>query len=74
MNTEEFISTIKDLPVKERIRIADEIARSLNPPDPEVERAWINEVKRRAQQVENGEAEMIPGEQVKREMEERFYK
>ena len=34
------------------------------PPDPDVEKAWIAEAKRRHQELLDGRARSIPGEQV----------
>jgi putative addiction module component (TIGR02574 family) len=74
MSTEEIIETIKDLPIAERVRISEEIIKTFNPPDPDVEQAWIEEAQRRTKQYESGEVELIPGEEVKKEIKERFYK
>ena len=53
------------LPLIERIALVERLLQSLNPPDqPEIERIWVKEVERRVAEIENGEAELIPGEQV----------
>jgi putative addiction module component (TIGR02574 family) len=47
----------------------EELLRSLweeldGPPDPDVEAAWIEEVRRRDLELERGEVESIPAEEV----------
>jgi hypothetical protein len=36
--------------------------------DPDVERAWAIEIEKRVTQIEAGEVEMIPWEDIKRDM------
>jgi hypothetical protein len=37
-------------------------------PDPEIEKAWIEEAERRLDEIENGEAEMVSGPQAMNEL------
>lgn len=64
MKTKEIIAEINDLPVEQRAEIVTQILQGMNTPAPGVEEAWIEEVEHRASQVDSGEVEMIPGEQV----------
>jgi len=50
----------------DRIREMDKVV------DPGVEAAWDTEIRRRIKEIENGEVECIDGEQVMREMREKF--
>jgi putative addiction module component (TIGR02574 family) len=51
---------------RERAEIAGALLESLEPPlDPEVDQAWREEVARRVAQLEAGEVETIPWEQVR---------
>ena len=53
------------LPEKERAELALSLIESLDgPADPDVEEAWAQEIERRVRQVERGEAELIPAEEV----------
>jgi len=36
--------------------------------DPDVEQAWATEIEKRISQIDTGEVDMIPWEDVKREM------
>ncbi|MEX1994643.1 MAG: addiction module protein [Steroidobacteraceae bacterium] len=44
------------------------------PSDPDVEAAWLDEVRRRGQQIDAGRAELIPADQVFRELEDTLKK
>lgn len=68
MITKELIAEISDLPVEERAKAVDEILKTFNRPEPKIEKAWIKEVRRRKKQVESGEVELIPGEEVFKEL------
>lgn len=53
------------LPEQERAELALSLIESLDgPADPDVEEAWAQEIDRRVRQVEKGEAELIPAEEV----------
>jgi putative addiction module component (TIGR02574 family) len=53
------------LPEHERAELALSLIASLDgPADPDVEEAWAQEIERRVRQVESGDAELIPAEDV----------
>jgi putative addiction module component (TIGR02574 family) len=53
------------LPEQERAELALSLIESLDgPADADVEKAWAQEIERRVRQVEKGEAELIPAEEV----------
>lgn len=64
MKTQELIAQINDLPIDQRAEIASQILQGLNAPDPEIEKAWMDEVDRRMAEVDSGKVKMIPGEEV----------
>ena len=39
-------------------------------PDPNVEAAWLEEVRRRSQQIDTGQVELVPADQVFRDLED----
>jgi putative addiction module component (TIGR02574 family) len=50
---------------QERAELALSLIESLDgPSDSDVEQAWRKEIKRRVAQVERGEVQLIPGEEV----------
>ena len=53
------------LPDAERAELALSLIESLDgPADPDVEDAWRVEVERRITQIERGEVQLIPGDEV----------
>jgi len=57
------------LPPEERVLLAEALILSLDD-EAEVERAWATEVRRRLEQLDNGEVETIPADKVLAELEE----
>ena len=52
----------------------EEVLRTLleeldGPPDPEVEPAWLEEVERRAGEIESGQVQCVPAEEVFRQLD-----
>ena len=67
MRDEEVESAALQLPRKVRARLAAQLIKSLDEED-EVEAAWAEELERRVREVDSGEVDLIPGEQVMEEM------
>ncbi|MBI2299816.1 MAG: addiction module protein [Armatimonadetes bacterium] len=72
MKVEDLIAEAMELPVEERILIADSMLRSLNRPDPEVEAAWLDEAERRLAEIDAGRTTLIPGDEVMAELRKRI--
>jgi len=64
MSINELIEEALELPVEERRLLADVIESSLPSPDPEIEKAWINESMRRLEAYRNGEVKTVPFEKI----------
>ena len=66
------------LPAKERSELASALLRSIEPDDAEVlteaewEEAWTAELNRRAKEIDEGRAQLIPAEEVFAELQARF--
>jgi len=62
------------LSVQERGLLIDHLIESLDerPLEEGVEEAWAEEIKRRVDDIRSGKVEMIPGEQVLRELAKEF--
>lgn len=54
---------VMSLPRAERARLAERIIVSLDT-DPEVEEAWAAEIRRRIDEIDRGEIELIPANEV----------
>ena len=53
------------LPSDERVSLVEKLLTSLNLPiQAEIDRLWVEEAERRVSQIEQGEVELIPGDEV----------
>lgn len=68
----EIISEAESLPVEERAFVVDSILRTLNPPDPDVDRKWAEVARRRLEEMRSGRVRTISGDQVFEKVRERF--
>ena len=71
--SQQVIDDALSLPVEARVRLVDRLLESLNlPTRTEVEEAWAKEVEHRMSQVERGEVQLIPGEEVFAELRRKY--
>jgi len=53
------------LPAEARIDLVEKLLESLNlPTQAEIDQSWAKEAERRVSQIDKGEAQLIPGEEV----------
>jgi putative addiction module component (TIGR02574 family) len=71
-STAEIIHEAESLPVEERTVVVDSLLRSLNPPDPEIDRKWAAVAKRRLEELRSERVKPIPGEEVFAKIRQRF--
>ena len=71
-STAEIIHEAEALPVEERALVVESLLRSLNPPDPEIDRKWARVAKRRLDELRSGRVKPVPGEEVFARIRERF--
>jgi putative addiction module component (TIGR02574 family) len=71
-STAEIIHEAESLPVEERTVVIDSLLRSLNPPDPEIDRKWAAVAKRRLDDLRSGRVKPVPGEEVFAKIRQRF--
>lgn len=71
-STAEIIRAAETLPVEERALIVDTLLRSLNPPDPTVDKQWAEIAKKRLEELRSGRAQAIPGDEVFEKIRRRF--
>ena len=72
MTTKEIIREVEALPIDERLAVIDTLLQSLNPPDAEIERKWLNVAKKRLDELRSGRTQAIPGEEVFARIRQRF--
>ena len=59
MPTDQIEQELLKLPASERARIAERLIASLDE-DAEVDRAWLEEVRRRDHEIDSGKVEALP--------------
>ncbi|MNF90704.1 putative addiction module component [compost metagenome] len=59
MSTEKLVEQALKLPATERFEIAETLLRSLDRPDPEIERLWGEEAVRRLQAYDQGQLDTV---------------
>ena len=72
--TKKLIDQALSLPVEERALIADSLLKSLNKPDPAIDKKWIKIAKQRLEKIRSGKVKPIPGNEVFNRVDERFAK
>lgn len=70
----EIIREAADLPVEDRVRVIDSLLRSLNLPNPEIDREWVQVANRRLSELRSGAARSIPVNEVFDRIRDRFAK
>lgn len=64
LKTDGLLNEAMSLPVELRAQLADELLKSLNPAQAEIDKLWAAEAEKRVAEIEAGQAELIPGEEV----------
>ena len=72
LTTAEIIQEVASLPVEERALVVDSLLRTLNPPDPEIDRKWVAVATRRLAELRSGRVTPVPGEEVFAKIRQRF--
>jgi len=70
--TKDIIQEAATLPVEERVIVVDSLLRTLNPPDAEIDKAWVRIAQRRLADLRSGRIQPVPGDQVFAKIKERF--
>jgi hypothetical protein len=60
----DIIQEAAELPVEERVIVVDSILRTLNPPNPEVDKEWATVARRRLEELRSGRIRPVPGDHV----------
>jgi hypothetical protein len=71
-SAKEIIVEAESLPVEERALVVDSLLRTLNRPDSEVDRKWVEVAERRLAELRSGAAKGVPGTVVFERIRERF--
>jgi len=72
--TDELISIVESLPVDIKTTLVEKILNSLYPSQKEIDALWAKEAERRVKEIKTGKVKTIPGDEVFKEIQEKFYK
>ena len=72
MKTKELIAEAVSLPVEERVLLVDSLLRSLNTPEPAIDKKWISVAQERLQQLRAGAVTAQPANEVFKKIAARF--
>lgn len=72
MKTSELIEEAVSLPLEERAKLVDSLLQSLNPADDEASAAWLDQARRRLDELRSGAVQAVPGEQVFAQIHKRY--
>ena len=72
MKTKDLVAEVTSLPIEERAIVADLILKSLTPTDDAIDQKWTTIAKKRVQEIKTGQAELIPGDDVLKKIQDRF--
>lgn len=64
MGTAELVEQALKLKASDRYLLLEMLHQSLDKPDPEIDRIWIEEAERRLQAYREGRLEVVPMEEV----------
>jgi putative addiction module component (TIGR02574 family) len=64
LKTDELLNEAISLPVELRAQLVDALLRSRNPAQAEIDELWAAEAERRIAEIDAGQVELIPGEEV----------
>ena len=68
---DDLAEKIKSLPDIEKIELVDSILMQLDKPDPEIDRIWADEARKRWQAYKMGKLETVPYDQVMKKYRDR---
>jgi putative addiction module component (TIGR02574 family) len=72
LKAEDLIKEAMSLPVELRARLVDELLKSLNPSQGDIDELWAAEAEKRVSEIESGKVKPIPGEEVFRDLRKRL--
>ena len=68
----ELINEAISLPVELRAQLIEKLLKSLNPLQDEIDRLWAIEAERRVAEIETGQVQTVPGEEVFEKLRKRL--
>ncbi len=72
--TNEIISMVESLPVDIKTILVEKILSSLHPSQKEIDALWAKESEKRVNEIKTGKVKTIPGNEVFKEIQGKFYR
>lgn len=72
IKTDELISEAISLPADIRALIVNKLLESLNPTTKESDEIWVAEAEKRVEAIKTGKVKTIPGEEVFKEIRDKY--
>ncbi|OGW51893.1 MAG: hypothetical protein A2Y81_06760 [Nitrospirae bacterium RBG_13_43_8] len=72
--TSDLISKVKSLPVNIKTKLIEKLLNSLHPSQKEIDELWVKEAEKRVTEIKTGKVKTIPGNEVFREIQKKYYK
>lgn len=72
MTAAEIMREAESLPVEQRALLVEQLLRTLNTPDPDMDRVWASVARRRLEELRAGLVKSVPGEHVFEAIRNRF--
>ena len=57
----DIVEEASELPVDERVAVVDSLLRTLNVPNPEIDKEWVETARARLAELRSGRVKPIPG-------------
>ena len=70
----ELISMVESLPIDIKTQLVEKLLNSLHPSQEEIDRLWAEEAERRVEEIRTGKVNTIPGEEVFKEIHDKYSK
>ncbi|SMN10524.1 hypothetical protein SPBRAN_617 [uncultured Candidatus Thioglobus sp.] len=64
MNSSEILSEVINLKATERFMLVEEILKSLDEPNADLDKIWVNEAQKRLNAYRSGKTKAIPFEKI----------
>jgi putative addiction module component (TIGR02574 family) len=74
ISKDKLISEAISLPIDIRLQLVEKLLESLNPSRKDIDELWAIEAERRVAEIEKGEVDTVPGEEVFRKLRSRLKK
>jgi putative addiction module component (TIGR02574 family) len=73
LSTRDIEEAILHLPIRDRARLAQKLLESLDQlSDDELKQVWLQEARRRAEEIDQGKVELVSAEELEQQVEALF--